>query len=596
METMKRSQQRKEDTWDLTSLFSDAASWEEGLAQFRARIEQAPSFKGKLSQGKESFLDTMRWYEETGILAERIYNWAFLNYSGDASDSQNTHRYSLAASSLSDFSASMAFFDPELLALDDELVESYLKESAFAPYAVYIRKARRFKAHILSEQEERIMALQSEVASTARTTFSDLTNVDFDFGMLDGKPLTQSSLSSFLMQDDRALRRQAYEQFYAVYDKSKHAIARLYEGQVKQDMFRCKVRGYESARAMALFGDDVPLSVYDNLIKAVHEALPTLHRYYALRAKVLGLEKLAHYDVYVPLLKGLQMKTSYEEAVTTIANALAPLGEAYVTTLSKGLLEDRWVDRYENKGKRSGAFSSGTYTSKPYILLNYKEDVLRDLFTVAHEGGHSMHSWYSVRNNPYLHADYTIFEAEVASTFNEQLVAKYLLDHAEDDTMKAYILGKQIDDIVATLFRQTMFAEYEMITHRIAESGTPLTLEVLRKEYRTLLTTYFGKGVQFEEQSDLEGLRIPHFYSPFYVYKYATGLSAAIALSQKVLNGGEKEKQDYLSFLKSGGSLYPIESLRKAGVDMTSEKPVKDALSTFADLLDQLEKLLGVNS
>ena len=311
METMKRSQQRKEDTWDLTSLFTDAANWEEGLAQFRARIEQAPSFKGKLSEGKESFLDTMRWYEETGILAERIYNWAFLNYSGDASDSQNTHRYSLAASSLSDFSASMAFFDPELLALDDELVESYLKESEFAPYAVYIRKARRFKAHILSEPEERIMALQSEVASTARTTFSDLTNVDFDFGMLDGKPLTQSSLSSFLMQDDRDLRRQAYEQFYAVYDKSKHAIARLYEGQVKQDMFRCKVRGYESARAMALFGDDVPLSVYDNLIKAVHEALPTLHRYYALRAKVLGLEKLAHYDVYVPLLKGLQVRTSY---------------------------------------------------------------------------------------------------------------------------------------------------------------------------------------------------------------------------------------------------------------------------------------------
>ncbi len=596
METMKRSQQRKEDTWDLGSLFADAASWEEGLAQFKARIGKAHSYKGKLTQGKQSFLETMSWYEETGILAERIYNWAFLNYSSDASDSQNTHRYSLAASALSELSAALAFFEPELLALDEETIASYLKDAAFAPYAVYIRKARRFKAHILSEQEERIMALQSEVAATPRTTFSDLTNVDFDFGMLDGKPLTQSSLSSFLMQENRELRRQAYQQFYAVYEKSKHAIARLYEGQVKQDIFRCKVRGYESAREMALFGDDVPLSVYDNLIKAVHEALPTLHRYYAIRSKVLGLEKLAHYDVYVPLLKGLQVKTSYEDAVTTIANALAPLGEEYVSTLTQGLLEERWVDRYENKGKRSGAFSSGTYTSKPYILLNYKEDVLRDLFTVAHEGGHSMHSWYSARNNPYMHYDYTIFEAEVASTFNEQLVAKYLLEHAEDETMKAYILGKQIDDIVATLFRQTMFAEYEMITHRIAESGIPLTLEVLRQEYRTLLATYFGDSVQFEEESDLEGLRIPHFYSPFYVYKYATGLSAAIALSQKVLNGGEKEREDYLSFLKSGGSLYPIESLKKAGVDMTSEKPVKDALSSFSGLLDQLENLLGVNS
>lgn len=596
METMKRSQQRTEDTWDLNSLFADSESWDEGLAQFKARIAQAPSFKGKLTEGKEAFLETMHWYEETGILAERIYNWAFLNYSADASDSQNTHRYSLAASAFSELSASLAFFEPELLALDDQVIASYLEDPAFAPYMVFIRKARRFKAHILSEREERIMALQSEVAATPRTTFSDLTNVDFDFGMLDGKPLTQSSLSSFLMQENRDLRRQAYQQFYAVYDKSKHAIARLYEGQVKQDMFRCKVRGYESAREMALFDDDVPLSVYDNLIKAVHEALPTLHRYYALRAKVLGLEKLAHYDVYVPLLKGLQVKTSYEDAVTTIANALAPLGEEYVTTLTKGLLEERWVDRYENKGKRSGAFSSGTYTSKPYILLNYKEDVLRDLFTVAHEGGHSMHSWYSARNNPYMHYDYTIFEAEVASTFNEQLVAKYLLEHAQDDTMKTYILGKQIDDIVATLFRQTMFAEYEMITHRIAESGTPLTLDMLRKEYRSLLAMYFGDSVQFEEESDLEGLRIPHFYSPFYVYKYATGLSAAIALSQKVLNGGEQDREDYLSFLKSGGSLFPIESLRKAGVDMTSEKPVKDALATFAGLLDQLETLLEVNS
>ncbi len=596
METMKRSQQRTEDTWDLNSLFADSESWDEGLAQFKARIAQAPSFKGKLTEGKEAFLETMHWYEETGILAERIYNWAFLNYSADASDSQNTHRYSLAASAFSELSASLAFFEPELLALDDQVIASYLEDPAFAPYMVFIRKARRFKAHILSEREERIMALQSEVAATPRTTFSDLTNVDFDFGMLDGKPLTQSSLSSFLMQENRDLRRQAYQQFYAVYDKSKHAIARLYEGQVKQDMFRCKVRGYESAREMALFDDDVPLSVYDNLIKAVHEALPTLHRYYALRAKVLGLEKLAHYDVYVPLLKGLQVKTSYEDAVTTIANALAPLGEEYVTTLTKGLLEERWVDRYENKGKRSGAFSSGTYTSKPYILLNYKEDVLRDLFTVAHEGGHSMHSWYSARNNPYMHYDYTIFEAEVASTFNEQLVAKYLLEHAQDDTMKTYILGKQIDDIVATLFRQTMFAEYEMITHRIAESGTPLTLDMLRKEYRSLLAMYFGDSVQFEEESDLEGLRIPHFYSPFYVYKYATGLSAAIALSQKVLNGGEQDREDYLSFLKSGGSLFPIESLRKAGVDMTSEKPVKDALATFVGLLDQLETLLEVNS
>lgn len=592
MSIQTRAEQREQDTWDLTSLFADEAAWEAATEKLKQRITEAPSLKGSLAKGKESFLTTMQWYEETSILLERIYNWAFLGYASDASDTANVKRYSLAASLLSQLSATMAFFDPELLSIEDATIERYLKDADFAPYHVYIKKARRFKAHILSEGEERLLALQSEVASTPRNTFSDLTNVDFDFGEIDGKPLTQSSLSSFLMHEDRNLRERAYRQFYGVYEKSKHAIARLYEGQVKQDIFRAKARGYESCREMALFPDNVPVSVYDNLIKAVHEALPALHRYYRMRAKLLGLDKLSHWDVYVPLVKGVTSKTPYEEAVALIGEALAPLGSEYVNTITNGLTKDRWVDRYENKGKRSGAFSSGTFTSKPYILLNYKEDVLRDVFTVAHEGGHSMHSYYSAKNNPYFHYDYTIFEAEVASTFNEQLLAKYLIDHASDDRMKAYIIGKQIDDIIATLFRQTMFAEYEMIIHREAEDGVPITLELLRSEYRKLLEQYFGEAVSFAEESDLEGLRIPHFYSPFYVYKYATGLSASIALSKKVLNGTEEDRQSYLNFLCSGGSLYPIESLRKAGVDMQKEEPVKDALSTFSVLLDQAESLL----
>lgn len=593
MSIQTRAEQLEQDTWDLTSLFADAAEWEAATEAMKQRIAEAPGLKGSLEKGKDSFLATMRWYEETGILLERIYNWAFLGYASDASDNTNVKRYSLSASLLSQLSAAMAFFDPELLGIADEIIDGYLNDEDFAPYRVYIEKARRFKAHVLSEGEERLLALQSEVASTPRSTFSDLTNVDFDFGEIDGKPLTQSSLSSFLMQEDRNIRERAYKQFYGVYDKSKHAIARLYEGQVKQDIFRAKARGYESCREMALFPDNVPVSVYDNLIKAVHDALPTLHRYYRMRAKLLGLEKLSHWDVYVPLVKGVTSETPYEEAVSMIGEALAPLGSEYVQTITDGLTKDRWVDRYENKGKRSGAFSSGTFTSKPYILLNYKEDVLRDVFTVAHEGGHSMHSYYSAKNNPYFHYDYTIFEAEVASTFNEQLLAKYMIDHATDDRMKAYIIGKQIDDIVATLFRQTMFAEYEMIIHREAEKGVPITLELLRSEYRKLLELYFGDAVSFVEESDLEGLRIPHFYSPFYVYKYATGLSASIALSKKVLNGTEQDRQSYLDFLRSGGSLYPIESLRKAGVDMQKEEPVKDALSTFSSLLDQAESLLS---
>ncbi|MEA5106443.1 MAG: oligoendopeptidase F [Sphaerochaeta associata] len=592
MKTLNRAQQKIEDTWDLGSLFGNNESWDEGLKELKTRIEQAPGLKGSLSAGKDSFLSTMQWYEQTSILAERLYNYAFLLYAGDASDNDNVRRYSLASQQLSLLSAAMAFFDPELLGIEDKVIETYLEDVDFAPYAIFIKKARRFKEHILSESEERLMALQGEVGSVMRTTFGDLTNVDFDFGELDGKPLTQSSFSSFLMQDDRDLRKRAYKQFYAVYEKSKHAIARLYEGQVKQDIFRSKARGYESCRSMALFGDRVPLSVYDNLIKAVHEAFPALHRYYALRSRLLGQEKLAHYDVYVPLVKGIESHTSYEQAVSIICESLKPLGEEYVKSIKAGLTTERWVDRYENKGKRSGAFSSGTYTSKPYILLNYKEDVLRDLFTVAHEGGHSMHSYYSAKNNPYFHYDYTIFEAEVASTFNEQLVAKYMIENSSENKTKAYILGKQIDDIVATLFRQTMFAEYEKVTHELAEAGTPLTLEVLRQEYRKLLEAYFGPAVEFEDESDLEGLRIPHFYSPFYVYKYATGISAAIALSQKVIHGGEAQRNDYLAFLSSGGSSYPIDSLCKAGVDMESEKPVQEALKTFESLLDQFEALL----
>ena len=592
MDIKKRSEVAIEDTWDLTPLFADEAAWEEGMKALQQEIDKAPSFKGKLGEGKESFLATFAWYERTGILAERLYSWAFLQYAGDASDSNNVKRYSLISQSLAQLGANMAYFDPELLAIGEETVQAYLQDPSFAPYKVYLEKSRRFKEHVLSEKEERIMALQSEVSSTARTTFGDLTNVDFDFGSIDGKSLTQSTFSSFLMSEDRELRKKAYKQFYAVYDQHKHTIARLYEGQVKQDKFSCKARGYESCRQKALFPDNVPMSVYDNLIESVHEALPSLHRYYHKRASLMGLDKLAHYDVYVPLVPGVQKNTPYEEAVETIGEALAPLGKEYVSILKKGLTTDRWVDRYENKGKRSGAFSSGGYTGAPYILLNYKEDVLRDLFTVAHEGGHSMHSYYSARNNPYFHYDYTIFEAEVASTFNEQLVSKHLLENAEDKKTKAFILSKGLDDIVATLFRQTMFAEFEDITHRLSEEGVPLTVDLLRSEYRKLLELYFGPSVGFEEESDLEGLRIPHFYSSFYVYKYATGLSAAIALSQKVLNGGKKEKDDYLAFLKSGGSTYPIDSLRKAGVDMEKREPVEMALKHFTSLLDEFEALL----
>ncbi|MFQ3547703.1 MAG: oligoendopeptidase F, partial [Termitinemataceae bacterium] len=408
---------------------------------------------------------------------------------------------------------------------------------------------------------------------------------------LNTRPLSQSTWSSFMEKPDRDLRQRAYKAFYRQFDAHKTTLAALYGGSVKQDVIKARIRGFPSARAMALFPDNVSESVYDNLVATVTAHLPILHRYYELRKKALGLSELRHFDVYVPIVKTARRHTSWEEAVDMISEALAPLGDEYVDTLRSGLL-GRWADRYENKGKRSGAFSAGSFTGDPYILMNYKEDVIRDVFTLAHEGGHSMHSWYSARSNPFMHYGYTIFEAEVASTFNEELLFRHLIQNAESRELKAYLVNKRVDDILATLFRQTMFAEFEHRVHSLEESGTPLTVEVFRSEYRSLLTKYFGPAMVFEDESDLEGLRIPHFYGAFYVYKYATGISASLALAERVLSGGQAEREAYFNFLKSGGSRFPIDALKVAGVDMSSSEPIEAACKTFERLVTELEGLL----
>ena len=386
------------------------------------------------------------------------------------------------------------------------------------------------------------------------------------------------------------MREEAYRRFYGVFNGHKNTLANLYAGSVLRDKYIAEVRGYSSARAEALFPDRVPEAVYDNLVASVRANLPALHDYYALRAERLGVKgDLRPWDVYASLVEGIKVTHSWDEAVTKVCDALAPLGGEYVDAL-RGGLNARWADRYENKGKRSGAFSAGSYVGNPYILMNYKEDVLRDVFTLAHEGGHSMHSWYSVKSNPFPSYDYTIFEAEVASTFNEQLLADKMMKETSDGRLRAYLIGKQIDDVIATIYRQTMFAEFERDTHAMAEAGEPLTVDTLRAKYRELLEAYFGDTMNLEEVSDLEGLRIPHFYRAFYVYKYATGLSAAMALSKRVLDGGESEREDYLAFLKSGGSRYPLESLKVAGVDMGSPEPVNAALQRFAELVQAFRR------
>ena len=599
-----RSEVAKSDRWDLSKLFNTDAEWQKSLKAITAAKDRILTYKDAFAEPEkltaETTLACLQAVEAAELAVEKVEHYAFLMKSADESDPKNIERVSLALMADTELSSEASWFIPALLAIPEQTIRNWIDPDGktgafFAPYKVFIEKLLRLKAHTLSEKEEKILSLLAESQDVGDRSFSTLTNVDFRFGSIEtpdgAMELTQSSYSQFLINPDRKIRQQAYMQFYGVFDAYKNTVASLYTGQVQQDIALARIRGYRSAREQALYPDKVPTEVYDNLIQTIRKNMQPLHNFYGLMQKTLRLDELRHYDVYVPLVGEVRRHTPYNEAVDMITEALQPLGNEYVTTLRNGLLGG-WVDRYENKGKRSGAFSSGCVEGDPYILLNYKEDVIRDVFTLVHEGGHSMHSWYSVRNNPFMSYNYTIFEAEVASTFNEELLFRYMLKNTGDPKMRAYLLSIRVTDILATLYRQTMFAEYEHITHKLVEEGTPLTIDNLRSEYRNLLTAYFGPAMHFEACSDLEGLRIPHFYNSFYVYKYATGISASLALAERVCSGGSLERKDYFKFLTSGGSRYPIESLRIAGVDMASPEPVEAACKHFAYLVSELEKAL----
>ena len=590
-----RSEIPASDKWDLTSLFKTEQDWEKALASIEPMTEEVASYKGKLAASKEILLEALNKYSKLCQILEIVYNYASLQHNADEGDQSALNKLGRAEMAASKLNSTLSFFDSEITAIDDSKLNLWIETPEFSDYKVFIKKLLHVKPYILSEKEERILALQAEAAETPYKTFSILENLELDFGTIEveGKqiPLTQSSWSQFLKNPDRNVRKEAYEKFYNVFEKHENTLASLYAGSVNQDIFETRSRGYKSSLDRALYSNKVPIEVYHNLIDTVHKNFDTLHRYYKVFKKALGTKDLRHYDVYMPFTKDIAIHTSYDEAVEICRKALSPLGKEYTDTLCSGL-KNGWVDRYENKGKRSGAFSSGCFTGYPYILLNYKEDVIRDVFTMAHEGGHSMHSWYSSHNNPFMCYDYTIFEAEVASTFNEELVFKYLLKNAKSKEERKYYLSMRAGDILATLHLQTMFAEYELKAHELVENGTPLSAEVLRKLYRELLEQYFGSEMVFEKNSDMEGLRIPHFYSAFYVYKYATGISAAMALADRVTNGGEAEREDYFKFLKSGGSRYPIESLKLAGVDMSKTEPIQKALDKFKEIVDELENLV----
>ncbi|MEI0610094.1 oligoendopeptidase F [Brachyspira pilosicoli] len=595
---IERKDVKIEDTWDLTLLYKNDEEFEKDFKSMEDFSKEVSKFKGNLSKSAKELRDILDSIMKASIVLEKLGSYAFLKQTEDLTNNDSNIKVARFAKLSSEFSANLSYFEPELMSIDDEKINSFLKDEVLKDYLIYLRNILKYKPHTLSEKEERILALQGELSSTASNVFDTLNDADLDFGELEHNgektPLTHATFSSFQESQDREIRKNSYNQFYKEYDKHKNTLAELYASQIKQDIFDARIRNYNSVREMELFADDIPVSVYDSLIESVHNALPALHSYYEYCANKLGISDFRQYDKYAPVVKDVKLYHTFDEAIDVLNKALSPLGEEYVSTLTKGL-NSRWVDKYENKGKTSGAFSAGCYTSEPYILMNFRDESIESVFTLAHEAGHSMHSYYSRKNNPFQHHDYTIFEAEVASTFNEKLLFNYLMQNESKKEVKAFLLNKDINGFVATVFRQTMFAEFEHIIHKEAEDGNPTTLELIRNVYKDLLKKYFGEKSVLEETSDLEALRIPHFYRSFYVYKYATGMSAAVALSNGVLEGNAKgdytNRDNYLKFLRSGGSRTPIENLKVAGVDMTKPDVVESALKLFAKEVEELKSL-----
>lgn len=597
--TPARSQVKKSDKWDIEKLYADDAAWNSDLEKLPKLLDSVLKLKPLLEDSEKAtaqgLLSVLKAVEALEKVWEKTGHYASLMKAADGSDTANNERMGKFSIMSVDLSAKLSWLTPMLLKLPEDKLRQWIAQPEFVDYKVYLEKELRAKDYVLSEREEAILSQLGEALDTPSEAFSVLENVSFDFGTIEtkegNKPLTNSSYSQFLLSEDRALREKAYKQYYGLFNQYKDTIAAMYAGAVKTNVAYAKIRGFKSARHSKLYWDKVDESVYDNLIDTVHKNFKPLHKYYSIVKKTLKVDELRHYDVYVPLVPAVNKVTPYEDAVAEIYEAVRPLGEEYAHTLKNGLLNG-WVDRYENIGKRSGAFSSGGWEGLPYILLSYKPDVIRDMFTLVHEGGHSMHSWYSTKNNPFMSYSYSIFEAEVASTFNEELLFQHLLKKATDKTLKTYLLSTRVSDILSTLYRQTMFAEYEKISHAALEAGTPITTDFLRTEYGKLLKEYFGSAMVFEPESNLECLRIPHFYRAFYVYKYSTGISASLALSHRVLTGGNAEREDYFNFLKSGGSRYPLEALKVAGVDMSTPAPVQAACDHFAKLVDELEAAL----
>ena len=592
---MKRNEIPEQYKWKIEDLYADNDAWEADFTKLQQGMEDIKKYEGTLAKSAENLLSLMKKSDELNQLAENVYVYANQRLHEDTSNAYYQGLSGRAQMLLVQMSECSSFVEPEILSIPENVLEEMLKEEGLQVYKTYFGRLLRKKEHILSKEMEELLAGVDEVAEGAKDTFMMFNNADIKFPTItgeDGEPveITHGKYIKLLESQNREVRKAAFEGLYESYGKFKNTLAAVYRSNVKQAGFFAKARKYKSSLEASLSGSAIPVEVYDSLIKSVHAHLPALHEYVRVRKEKLGVDELHMYDLYVPMVGEADKKIPYEEAKEIVLNGLAPLGEDYVALLKKGFSEG-WIDVYENEGKRSGAYSWGAYGTHPYVLLNY-QDTLNNVFTLAHEMGHALHSYHSDEAQEYIYAGYKIFVAEVASTCNEALLIRYLLDHSKDDKEKAYLLNYFLEQFRGTLFRQTMFAEFEKIAHGKSEAGEPLTAEVLCDIYYELNKKYFGEGVVVDEAIALEWSRIPHFYTPFYVYQYSTGFSAAIAISSKILKGEPGIVEKYKKFLSGGSSLDCIDLLKICDVDMTTKEPVEEALKVFENTLKEFSKII----
>ena len=582
--------------WDIEAMFPDETLWNQAVAQSLEKAESFAELSGHLTDSADTLLKAFRLRDNMWQQLEKAYVYARMKRDEDNRVSKYQAMTDKCFAAIAKMSALSSFFTPELLEAPEDKILGFLNENKdLEIYRFAITETLRQKAHVLSKAEENIMAQLSEVTGASGDIFTMLNNADIKFGTItddEENPveLTHGNYITFMESHNRETRKEAFTHMYEAYKNQINTIATAYNYNTKTDVVTARIRKYESAKHAALSGDDVDIEVYDNLIKVVNDSLPVLHRYLNIRKKLLGVDEMKMYDVYVPLIQLPKKEVTFEDAVELANRGLAPLGDEYLERMNKGIAS-RWIDVYENEGKTSGAYSFGSYDSMPYILMNFSS-TLKDVFTLVHEMGHSMHSSYTRQYQPFIYGSHSIFTAEVASTVNESLLMRYLLDNETDPEMKKYLLNMYIEEFRTTLFRQTMFAEFEDMTHSAVESGEVLTADWLNENYNALNTKYFGDAITDDEYIRYEWARIPHFYTAFYVYKYATGYSAATAISSKILSEGETARDSYLEFLRTGDSGTPVELLKIAGVDMSSPEPIKAAMEVFESLVDEFEKLV----